>query len=160
MTSDAADRDAAVLGLDHALEELRHATFGFYGPALRLHVQAETAWPWSAPHYRLLRAVEATAPLRPTVTELGAALLVDKARASRLVSQLQADGLVRRVTGRLDRRRREVELTDAGSDALADATRLRHRFVADVLAGWAAADVATLASLLERFNEGVRDHGP
>lgn len=154
-----ANREGAE-AVDGALEELRHATFGFFGPALRERFQAELGWVWSATHYRLLRAIEATYPLRPTITELAGTLLTDKARASRLVSELQHLGLVRRVPGRLDRRRREVEVTDEGAAALAEARRVRSRFISAVLADWSQADIEAFGALLDRFNTAVRDRGP
>jgi DNA-binding MarR family transcriptional regulator len=156
MTSAVSDGGSAVERVERSMEELRHATFGLFGPAVRVQLQAQLGWEWSATHYRLLRVVEATDPLRPTIGELGAALLADKARASRLVSQLQSAGLVRRVTGRLDRRRREVELTDEGRQVLARARRLRVEYYAEVLGGWPDAQVEILAGSLERLNDCVR----
>lgn len=146
--------------LEMALEELRHASFGYFGPVLREQFQSRLGWTWSAAHYRLLRAVQASHPIRPTLLELGGALLVDKARASRLVTELQQLGLVRRIPGRLDRRRREVELTDEGFAVLEEARALRQRFVADALHRWDDGEVGQLASLLERFNSSIRDLGP
>jgi DNA-binding MarR family transcriptional regulator len=149
-----------VARLERSMEELRHSTFGYFGPVLREQFQTELGWIWSPAHYRLLRAVEASHPVRPTLVELGGALLVDKARASRLVSELHAIGLVRRQQGRLDRRRREVELTDDGVSVLREARQLRRQFIDRMLAGWARDEVEHLACLIERFNDEVRDAGP
>lgn len=149
-----------VARLEVAMEELRHASFGYFGPVLREQFQAQLGWTWSAAHYRLLRAVEASHPTRPTLVELGGALLVDKARASRLVTELQHLDLVRRIPGRLDRRRREVELTDEGEAVLARARALRQEFIAGAVHSWTSEDVAQLAALLARFNGAVRDTGP
>ncbi|GAA4586103.1 hypothetical protein GCM10023194_31220 [Planotetraspora phitsanulokensis] len=146
--------------LDLALEELRHATFGLFGPALRARFHAQLGWEWSAVHYRLLRVIEATDPLRPTIGELGAAALIDKARASRLVSQLQTGGLVRRRMGRLDHRRREIELTEEGRAVLAEARAVRLAYLRRVLAGWEESGAGELAVLLERFNSAIRDVPP
>lgn len=154
------DQSPAVERIERSIDELRHATFGLFGPRLRTQLQADLGWEWSPAHYRLLRVVEASHPLRPTVQELGASLLADKARASRLVSQSQAAGLVSRSVGRLDRRRREVELTDRGRAALAEARRLRIEHLAAVLVDWPETEVETLARLWERFNGSVRDRSP
>ncbi len=143
--------------LDHALEELRHATFGFYGSAPRASLLQQVSWEWSPVHYRLLRTVEATEPMRPTVTELALVLLTDKARASRLVDQVQGAGLVERRVGRLDRRRREVELREAGRAVLADARRVRLDSLRTVLGDWPEPDLTELVDLLDRFNSSVRD---
>ena len=120
--------------LDSAVEELRHATYGLYGPHLRERLLRRLGWEWSPVHYRLLRVVEGTDPVRPTIGEIGAALMVDKARASRLVGHLREAGLLSQAEGRLDRRRREVVLTDAGRAVLADARRLRMELQAEALA--------------------------
>lgn len=146
-----------VARLDRAIQELRHASFGYFGPARRVNLLEATGWEWSPAHYRLLRAVEATDPLRPTVSELAGALLSDKARASRLVSDLQRSGLVERRQGRLDRRRREIELTAEGTAVLAEAKRFRLHFLAECVGGWDDDDVAQLVGLLDRFNDEVRD---
>lgn len=71
--------EETIVGLDRALEEMRHATFGFYGSRLRAGLLTNASWTWTLMHYRLVRTVEATEPLRPTVDELAAALLTDKA---------------------------------------------------------------------------------
>lgn len=141
--------------IEAALGQLRHATYGMFGPALREDFQRQLGWQMPPVHYRLLRAVEATAPLRPTVTELGSALLIDKARASRLVTEVGAAGLVRRRPGRLDLRRREVELTEAGRTLLAEAKRLRSAFLQRALDGWGKDELKTLGALLDRFNNAV-----
>lgn len=158
MTSEPADPGG--LGrIDAAVEELRHATYGLFGPALRARLFEQLGWEWSPVHYRVLRIVEGTDPMRPTVGELAAAVAVDKARATRLVGQLREAGLLTSAAGRLDRRRREVELTRAGRDVLTEARRLRLEFFAAALQDWDAADVEAFASLIERFNASVRETG-
>jgi DNA-binding MarR family transcriptional regulator len=111
--------------IDAAVEELRHASYGLFGPELRGRLLERLGWEWSPIHYRVLRIVEGTDPMRPTVGEVAAGMLVDKARATRLVGQLREAGLVTNTVGRLDRRRREVKLTGAGRELLAEARRLR-----------------------------------
>jgi DNA-binding MarR family transcriptional regulator len=149
-------RGDGVEPLDAALERLRHATSGFYGAELRAWLLAELGWELAPVHYRLLRIVEATEPQRPTVTEIGDALLTDKARASRLVDEVVRAGLVARRVGRLDRRRREVELSERGRDVMARARDVRHRWLHEALAGWPEAEVGRLADLLGRFNDTLR----
>jgi DNA-binding MarR family transcriptional regulator len=84
-------------------------------------------------------------------------VLVDKARATRLAGQLREAGLVTNTVGRLDHRRREVELTGAGRELLAEARRLRLEFLGDALQAWNDADLEALASLIERFNASIRE---
>lgn len=64
--------------------------------------------------------------------------------------------MCRRV-GRLDRRRREIELTDAGRVALAEVRRVRLDHLRQLLSGWPDTDLARLHELLGRFNASVRD---
>lgn len=155
MTS--ADPNGTGLGrIDAAVEELRHATYGLFGPRLRQRLLETLDWEWSPIHYRLLRVVEGTEPQRPTVGDLAAALLVDKARASRLVGQLRQAGLVVHAVGGLDRRRREVELTAAGHGLLGEARAVRLGLLGGALEGWSDEDVETLATLVERFNGSIR----
>lgn len=143
--------------LDPGFEELRHATFGLFGARRRSRFLQDLDWPLAPVHYRLLRIVEASEPVRPTVTDLADALLTDKARASRLVDELVHAGLVTRVVGPLDRRRREIELSAAAREALARARRLRLDHLRLALADWDPADVETLAALLARGNASLRD---
>lgn len=157
MTGDGAD---PIDRIEAALGELRHAAYGFYGPGLRAAFQAPTTWHSRATHYRVLRMIEATRLTPPTISELAGGLLSDAARASRIVTDLQRDGLVDRTVGRRDRRRREVVLTDAGREVLAQARRSRARFVEVALRDWDASAAAELAELLERFNAAVRHVAP
>lgn len=143
--------------IDAAVEELRHATYGLFGPALRGRLLKRLGWEWSPIHYRVLRIVEGTDPMRPTVGEVAAGVLVDKARAIRLVGQLREAGLVTNTVGRLDRRRREVKLTGAGRELLAEARRLRLEFLGDALRAWNDPDLEAPASLIERFNASIRE---
>lgn len=146
----------AVERLDHVLEELRHATFGFYGSRLRTTLLSDANWQWSRVHYRLMRTVQATEPMRPTVDELAAALLTDKARASRVIDQAQESGLVCRRIGRLDRRRREIELTDKGRAVLEEVRLVRLDRLREVLGDWSDNDLQTLHEQLRHFNTSVR----
>jgi len=143
--------------LDHVLGELRFATFGFYGSRLRTILLSRVGWDLSVVHYRLLRTVESTEPTRLTVGELASALLTDKARASRLIDEVQQAGLVTRRVGRLDRRRREIELLDAGRSVLAGLRQARVDSLRALVAGWSDDDLAALCEWLDRFNGSVRE---
>lgn len=157
MTPGAGSGRPAVASLDDALERARHATSGLYGARVRGALLARAGWDRSVVHYRLLRTVQASEPGRPSVDELAAALLTDKARASRLVDETQTAGLVRRRIGVADRRRREVELTDHGREALADVGRVRRDMLAAATSGWQDRDIAHLSELLDQLNSAVRD---
>lgn len=77
-----------------------------------------------------------------------------------MVTDLQRDGLIVRVTDPTDRRRRQLALTQLGRDTLADARHLRTEFIATTLRDWDTADATQLADSIERFNESVRHLAP
>lgn len=145
--------------IDLSLEELRHAPYGFFGPGLRSWFRRAAGLALSPVQYRLLRLVEASDPDLVTLDDVTGALLVDRARASRLVSELVRAGLVRRKIEPLDRRRRMIELVDGGREALSEARRVRTGFIADALEGWSPDDAVRFAEQLRRFNDSVRRSG-
>ena len=148
-------RDAALEGLERALAQLRHDRFGLYGAPLRERLVDALPVPLTVRQYRLLRSVEEAGPgLR--MAALADVMLTDAARATRMVDELQDRGLLFRAVDPADGRRRLVTLTAAGHEVLVAAQRLRGAFVAEVVAGWPAEDLAALGALLERFNDGVR----
>jgi DNA-binding MarR family transcriptional regulator len=86
-----------------------------------------------------------------TVQVLATALRLQHSTISRLVGQLEADGLLRRGTDPTDRRRRTLTLSAAGEAVARDSARMR-RFVARcVLADWTEADVLALTATLTRL---------
>ena len=104
--------------------------------------------------------IEAGHLAHPTMSELAGALASDAARASRVVTDLQRAGLVQRIVGASDRRRREVTLTELGQQLLDEARGVRIGFIAAAIRDWEQEDVAELARLLSRFNESVRQLAP
>ena len=87
------------------------------------------------------------------VSDLAAALNVDLSVASRQVTALANAGHVDREPDPDDRRAHRIVLTDAGASVLEHA---HHRMVeafGQALSGWSEADIATLASGLERLRE-------
>ena len=91
---------------------------------------------------------------RPTVGELAVAMGVDQPRASRLVSQAVAAGVLRRGADRRDARRSPVALTAEGRRTLASVSAFRRQVLGEATADWSAADRRALARLLPRL---VRD---
>lgn len=92
-----------------------------------------------------------------SVTEIAEAIGVDQPRASRLVNDAVDAGLIRRTPDPRDGRRSIVELTPAGREHLESALRERRDAIAAGLEGFSAAETATLAHLLERFANGMRN---
>ncbi len=101
-----------------------------------------------AARFRLLeRLVEGSA----SISELADAIGVDQPRASRLVADAAARGLVQRTPDPTDARRTTVDLTDAGRSFLATLKDSRRSAVITALEGFSAEDTATFAALLSRF---------
>jgi DNA-binding MarR family transcriptional regulator len=86
-------------------------------------------------------------------TELAACLHADISTISRQVTALVDAGLVERTVDEEDRRPTILRLTEGGQGVFTTMRRDRERMLALVLADWPARDVATLATLLGRFND-------
>jgi DNA-binding MarR family transcriptional regulator len=92
-------------------------------------------------------------PMR--LTDLAAALWLDKSTVTRQVATLEAAGLSTRVTDPSDGRAALIGLTDEGRDLLGRFRQGRREGLGQALAGWSAGEVAQFAALLERFNRDV-----
>jgi DNA-binding MarR family transcriptional regulator len=146
--------------LDSAVQVLRHGRFGLYGPLVRERFLHGLPGIVSPVGYRVLRFVEVSTPPPPTVSDIAALLLVDRARAVRVVDRLVRDGLVERVADDLDKRVRRVALTEAARLHLADAADRRRRMLGDALTGWAPEDLERFTGYLDRLNDSVVRHLP
>ncbi|WP_344592602.1 MarR family winged helix-turn-helix transcriptional regulator [Streptomyces violaceusniger] len=154
------DRDEELRGLDAVLRELRHARYGLYGPLVRERFLGGLPEGVTPTGYRVLRFVEASTPPPPTVSDIAALLLSDRARAVRVVDRLAAAGLVTRVRDTVDRRIRRVALTDTGRRHVALAAARRTRLLGEAIADWPDEDLARLTDYLERLNASVARHLP
>ena len=85
------------------------------------------------------------------MSELGAALLLDKSTISRQVDAAVRVGLVERTVDPSDARARLVALTSAGRVRLAELQADRRARWEDALAGWAHDDIAQLTMLLAKL---------
>jgi DNA-binding MarR family transcriptional regulator len=146
--------------LDSAVQVLRHGRFGLYGPLLRERFLGGLPDIVSPVGYRVLRFVEVSSPPPPTLSDIAALLLVDRARAVRVVDRLVEDGLVQRVADDVDRRVRRVALTEAARRHLAEATARRRRMLGAALSDWAPEDLEKLTAYLDRLNDSVVRHLP
>lgn len=100
--------------------------------------------------FELLDAVAAA--VEPVaVTDAAAMLSVDQPRASRLVAQAIAAGLLRREADQRDGRRSLLKLTPSGHRTLEGIRDFRRQVIAEALAEWTTEDQANLAGLLTRF---------
>jgi DNA-binding MarR family transcriptional regulator len=104
------------------------------------------------PAYRTLhRLMIRDTPGYATIGDLARASRVSPAAMTSRVDALEAAGLVRRKPCEDDRRRIEVEATDAGYDRWLRATRLRGRAEHAALAELSAVDRRQLATQLRRL---------
>ena len=104
-----------------------------------------------AARFRLLeRLLERSA----SISELADAIGVDQPRASRLVSDAAARGLVERTPDPADARRIVVQLSASGREFLASMKDSRRSAVTSALDGFTDEETATFAALLSRFVAG------
>ena len=99
----------------------------------------------SLPEFALLAALPASQ------RDLGEQLRKDPADMVRLLDAASAGGLIVRAADPVDRRRRLVSLTDAGSAALRSYMAAARSIEDDVLSGLDASERATLHALLLRL---------
>ncbi|GAA4634022.1 hypothetical protein GCM10023196_073920 [Actinoallomurus vinaceus] len=149
------ERAELVRRLDSAVQVLRHGRFGLYGPVIRDRFLGGLPAAVTPTGYRVLRFIEVSSPPPPSVSDVAAALLVDRARAVRVVDRLAADGLVARVRDELDRRIRRVALTEDGRRHLRLAAARRSELLGEALSDWSGPDLEQLAAYLERLNDSV-----
>lgn len=103
----------------------------------------------------LLARLEAQGPM--TMAELAAAFGLDVSTLQRQIGAAQRAGLVERFRDPAGGQARLHRATDAGRAALEGELAARRAAVAEVTRSWPAPDVAALARLLRRFNEGSEE---
>ncbi|HEX4812415.1 MAG TPA: MarR family transcriptional regulator [Nonomuraea sp.] len=104
---------------------------------------------WGA--YALLVHVVTHGPSRSSA--LAEAACIDPSTVSRHVAALVAGGLVDRRPDPQDGRAALLVATDAGRELCEAARRRRVATVARIVQEWTPQDVATLAALIDRFND-------
>ncbi|GGY88878.1 MarR family winged helix-turn-helix transcriptional regulator [Streptomyces poonensis] len=102
--------------------------------------------------YGLLARLEESGRLR--ATELAAHIGVGKATMSRQLRALEQLGLVAREPDPADGRAWLVHLTQEGQERFRRVRNARRARYVNQMAGWDRADVAQLARLLHRLNQG------
>lgn len=107
--------------------------------------------------YALLRSLDEAGEC--TMGELARACSMDPGAAARQVKTLEDDGLVARAPSETDGRLSVVTLTDAGRTVYERIVAVRTAHLAEVLAGWSAADRTALAALVARLVDDLR-HTP
>jgi DNA-binding MarR family transcriptional regulator len=107
-------------------------------------------------------ACDAVAELAETsrtvsVKDVAATLDLEHSTVSRLLGEVEDDGLIVRGVDAADRRRTTIELTDLGRAVVADATAMSRFFTRVLLAEWSAQDVQDLSRLISRLADTVHD---
>jgi DNA-binding MarR family transcriptional regulator len=119
--------------------------------ALHEHLGERAGYHLEGPYYATIARLRLTDGL--TMTELADQLGMEVSTVSRRINALEARGLVQREAGTHDRRTSYPRLTEDGRDAATILERGWREMLAEVLAGWTAADLAAFAGLFERFAE-------
>lgn len=91
-----------------------------------------------------------------SVKDVATELDLEHSTVSRLLGDVEADGLVVRGVDPADRRRTTVELTELGTAVVVDATAISRYFTRILLAEWPKEDVEQLTRLMGRLAETVQ----
>ncbi|WP_227983987.1 MarR family winged helix-turn-helix transcriptional regulator [Nocardia spumae] len=94
--------------------------------------------------------VELSGPQRLRMSDLGARMVLSRTRVSRLVSELEGRGLVRRESNPEDGRSAYVAISPAGWQRLHDATPFHRAAIDQHFAGLPDGELETLATALHR----------
>jgi len=85
------------------------------------------------------------------VSTVATRLGIDPSRASRLVSDLIAQGFVARAVSQQDARRTVVTLTPAGEAIVESVRTIKYMVMGEFLSDWTEEEIATFLPLFERF---------
>jgi DNA-binding MarR family transcriptional regulator len=124
--------------------------------SMKVHAAAKQRHGIEFTSYVLLFQLVRTGPQR--LSSLAECVHADVSTVSRQVSTLVDHGLVEKHPDDLDRRAALLAATDAGLQLFRRMRRERNAMFNDVLEGWTADEIATLTSLLGRFNDDFTAH--
>jgi DNA-binding MarR family transcriptional regulator len=105
-----------------------------------------------------LRDLTANGPV--SVKDLADSLGLDHSTVSRLLGELEEDGLVERGSDPDDRRRRTITLTPLGHAVGFESRQLARVFARMMFADWEASDIRTLLDLMDRLLENTHSLMP
>jgi len=111
----------------------------------------------SVPRYYLLKHLEETPGI--SFTQLSQLMLSDKSNISRLIKNMEAEGLVRRKRHSSDGRTRSLYLTPAGKKVL-EAARRAHRRYIETRFAWLDGGRDQLLSSLREIKKSLADSLP
>ncbi len=95
-----------------------------------------------------------------SVKDVALALELEHSTVSRLLGEMEDDGLLTRGVDPGDRRRTTVALTTLGSEVVNDATTASRFFTRLLLADWTKGEVEELAHVLNRLAATIHDRLP
>lgn len=95
-----------------------------------------------------------------TVKTVAQALDLDHSTVSRLLGEVENDGLITRSPHPTDRRSTVLSLTDEGARVIEGFEQARVNFLGGLLRDWPVNDIATLAALMTRLVETAQDRKP
>jgi DNA-binding MarR family transcriptional regulator len=146
--------DGLVDSLDKAFRRLRKSMIR---PPAGLVPVAALGRPLDIAKIFACDAVDELAQTQPTVSvkDVATSLDLDHSTVSRLLGEVEDDGLLVRGVDPADRRRTTVALTDLGCAVVADATAMSRFFTRILLAEWPRQDVEDLTRLMTRLAETV-----
>ena len=101
--------------------------------------------------YLLLALLESRG--EQTMSQLALAFDLDASTVTRQIAPLERRGFVDRTRSTEDRRATIVAITEAGRQEREHVRRARIEYLTGRLAEWSTEDVATLAELMDRFNQ-------
>ena len=103
-------------------------------------------------HLDVLSAVKrATDPQEMTVGAIADGMRIDPSRASRIVSDMVARGVLRREASQADARRIVVAPTEWGTKLIAEVEATKRSVIDAIVSDWPEEDVVAFSELFERF---------
>lgn len=107
---------------------------------------------------RIATGLGRAAPEDPTVGLVAEEMGVDPSRASRIVADLVARGLVERAVAQSDARKTVLRLTPLGIATLHRVRDTKWTMLSDVFDGWTEAEIGSFSTLFRRYAEAVGSH--
>jgi DNA-binding MarR family transcriptional regulator len=95
-----------------------------------------------------------------SIKDVALSMNLEHSSASRLLTELEHDGLVLRVPDVSDRRRTNIELTDLGRSLVADVSKLRHWVMSQILTEIEPGAVKQMADTMELILDTAQNRLP
>lgn len=146
-------RSVEVMNLDHVLQSMRRVVLRPPGMALPIPALGRSV------DIAKVLACEAVADLtvegEATISDIAAALHLERSTTSRLVGEAEEEGLVVRESHPEDKRRVNVTITPLGREVIAFTQGVRQAYLAHASGVFTDAELATFVTLLTRFSDSL-----